>query len=125
MPITTFSTDFRNIAHTSINAATPASGKLYYDDVKAEASNQSLGPVVFTLKSNKFASWWNLGDPVVYQLNAGAVASSVNTIIGGAYNSDNKLVAQVPVSRQAGAGRLQSRGITKLLLRINRTVLQN
>ncbi|WP_171631642.1 OmpL47-type beta-barrel domain-containing protein [Paenibacillus plantarum] len=89
-----------NLTTTSINAATPASGKLYYDDVKAEASNQSLGPVVFTLKSNKFASWWNLGDPVVYQLNAGAVASSINTIIGSVYNSDNELVAQVPVSRQ-------------------------
>ncbi|MEK3911156.1 Ig-like domain-containing protein [Paenibacillus sp. FSL H7-0331] len=89
-----------NLTTTRVDTAIPASGKLYYDDVLAEASNQSLGPVVFTLKSNKFASWWNLGDTVAYQLNAGAVPSSVKTVIGSVYNSDNELIVQVPVLRQ-------------------------
>lgn len=89
-----------NLATTSINAATPVNGKLFYDDVMVEASDQSFEPVSFKLKSGKFANWWNLGDTVSFQLDTGAVPSSVTTVIGSVYNSDNTLIMQVPVSRR-------------------------
>ncbi|THF73522.1 beta-galactosidase [Cohnella fermenti] len=88
-----------NLTTSKLSGATATAGKLYYDEVTAEASNQPLGPATFTLKGNKFANWWNLGETVQFQLNTGNVAESVNSVIGSVYNSDNELVAQVPVSR--------------------------
>lgn len=89
-----------NVTTMSTGASSPANGRLYVDDISALASNQSLGPASFTLKGSHFANWWTLGETVMFQLDNGAVPSSIKTVIGSVYNSNNELVAQVPVSRQ-------------------------
>ncbi|WP_409341501.1 OmpL47-type beta-barrel domain-containing protein [Paenibacillus sp. MBLB4367] len=90
-----------NLTTVSTGTSSSSSGRLYMDDISALASNQSLGPAAFTLKGTQFANWWKLGDAVVFRLDAGAVPSSIKTVIGSVYNSDNVLVSQVPVSRQS------------------------
>ncbi|BBH20281.1 hypothetical protein Back11_16260 [Paenibacillus baekrokdamisoli] len=89
-----------NLTTAKIATASTVSGTLYFDDVKIEASDESFDPITFTLKGANLANWWEIGDTATFRRDAGTVPTSVTSIIGSVYNSDNEQIAELAVPRQ-------------------------
>ncbi|MDF2648097.1 MAG: hypothetical protein K0Q73_3902, partial [Paenibacillus sp.] len=81
--------------HDGSNASNQ--GMLYYDAVSMELVEE------VELQTSTFANWWKLGDPVVFHLADGQ-PTSVLTVSGTVYDTDNQVVTQITVDRQTLMG---------------------
>ncbi|OAS13378.1 fibronectin type III domain-containing protein [Paenibacillus oryzisoli] len=81
-----------NVATTKLQDI-PNAGTLYYDDVSMQSVEY------FPLAADVFANWWRIGQNVVFKGIQDQLPTSVQTLTGTVYDTDNQVVGQVTVDR--------------------------
>jgi len=69
-------------------------GTIYYDDAKLESVEY------FPLQASAFANWWKIGEIVGFKAIAGQLPTTVQTVTGTVYDTENQVVTQATVDRQ-------------------------